>query len=217
MKVVGPDGKDTPAQIQDAKVLFLAKVPSVGYAVYEIRDAAAAETSPELKVTQSSLENSRYRVRLNPAGDVSSIFDKLLDKELLSAPVRLAISNDAPTQWPAWNMDFDQEQAAPRAYVCAPERVRVIENGPARVAIEVSRETKGSRFVQTVRLSAGDAGNRVEFSDVIDWRTLSATSRLSSSFRPRTRWLPTTGRSARSSGRLLLIASSRLHPTIGSI
>jgi len=175
VKVLGPDGKEVPAQIQDGTVLFLAKAPSVGYAVYEIQSAAAPEISTELKVTQSSLENSRYRVRLNSAGDVSSIFDKLLNKELLSAPVRLAISNDAPTQWPAWNMDFDQEQAAPRAYVCGPAKVRVLENGPARVAIEVSRETEGSRFAQTVRLSSGDAGNRVEFSDVVDWRTPSAS------------------------------------------
>jgi alpha-mannosidase len=173
VKVLGPDGKEVPAQMEDGKVLFLAKTPSVGYAVYEVH-AAASEPSTELKVTRSSLENARYRVTLDTAGDVSSIFDKSLNKELLSEPMRLAISNDAPKQWPAWNMDFDQEQAAPRAYVSGPAKVRIVENGPARVAIEVSRETEGSKFVQTVRLSAGDAGNRVEFSDVIDWRTLSA-------------------------------------------
>ena len=172
--VVDPFGKDVPAQIENGKVLFVAKAPSVGYSVYEIRAAAAAESSTALKVTQSSLENARYRVKLNADGDIGSIFDKSLNKELLSAPARLAISNDAPRQWPAWNMDFDQEQAAPRAYVSGPAKVRIVENGPARVAIEVARETEGSRFSQTVRLSAGDAGNRVEFSDVVDWRTLSA-------------------------------------------
>lgn len=173
VKVLDPDGKEVPAQVKGAEVLFLAKTPSVGYAVYEIYKAAS-EPSTELKVTQSSLENARYRVKLNAAGDVSSIFDKSINEELLSAPIRLAISNDAPKQWPAWNMDFDQEQAAPRAYVSGPAKVRIAENGPARVAIEVSRDTEGSKFVQTVRLSAGDAGNRIEFSDVIDWRTLSA-------------------------------------------
>jgi alpha-mannosidase len=39
------------------------------------------------------------------------------------------------------------------------------------VAIEVSRETAGSRFVQTVSLSAGDAGKRVEIANAIDWNT----------------------------------------------
>jgi alpha-mannosidase len=71
-------------------------------------------------------------------------------------------------------MDFDQEQAAPRAYVSGPARIRVTENGPVRASIEVARETEGSRFVQTVSLAAGDAGNRVEFRNAVDWKTLAA-------------------------------------------
>ena len=52
-----------------------------------------------------------------------------------------------------------------------PAKVRVVENGPVRVAVEVSREAAGSRFVQTIRLSAGDAGKRVEIANAIDWNT----------------------------------------------
>jgi alpha-mannosidase len=173
VRVFGPDGQEAPAQWESGKVLFLAKAPPVGYAVYDVRRAEAGASSTELKVSETALENARYRVALNAEGDVTSIFDKSLNKDLLSAPMRLAISNDAPKQWPAWNMDFDQEQAAPRSYVSGPAKIRVVENGPARVAVEVSREGEGSKFVQTVRLSAGDAGNRVEFGESIDWRTLS--------------------------------------------
>ena len=122
-------------------------------------------------MSENSLENQYYRVKLNADGDVASIFDKSIGKELLAAPARLAISYDNPEHWPAWNMDWDQEQAAPKAYVGGPAKIRVVENGPARVAVEVSRETAGSEFVQTIRLSAGDAGKRVEFANVIDWNT----------------------------------------------
>lgn len=174
VRVLGPQGREVPSQLEKGKVLFVAKVPAVGFAVYDVRPATQASTSGELKITNSSLENARYRVTLNSAGDVAGIFDKTLNKELLSAPIRLAISVDAPRQWPAWNMDFDQEQAPPRAYVSGPAKIRIVEQGPVRVALEVSRETEGSRFAQTVRLSAGDPGNRVEFSDAVDWRTLDA-------------------------------------------
>ncbi len=174
VEVFGPDGKQVPAQMESGKVLFLAKVPSVGYAVFDVRPGRTSESSKELKVSNSSLENARYKVTLNAAGDVSSIFDKLVNKELLASPMRLAISNDAPRDWPAWNMDFDQEQAAPRAYVGGTATARIVENGPARIAVEVTREGEGSKFTQTVRLSAGDAGNRVEFGESIDWRSLSA-------------------------------------------
>jgi len=169
--VIGPDNNEVAAQISNGKVIFDAKVPSVGYAVYDVQPGAGAPGRYRMKVSENSLENQYYRVKLNTDGDVTSIFDKLIDRELLAAPARLAISYDNPEQWPAWNMDWDQEQATPKAYVGGPATIRVVEDGPARVAVEVSRETAGSRFVQTVRLSAGDAGKRVEFTNVIDWNT----------------------------------------------
>ncbi|HEV2486849.1 MAG TPA: glycoside hydrolase family 38 C-terminal domain-containing protein [Terracidiphilus sp.] len=174
VRVIGPDGREVPSQIEGDHVLFLADTPSVGYSVYNVQRAAELRKGTELRVTPNSLENARYRVTLNDAGDVASIFDKLLNKELLSAPIRLAISNDSPREYPAWNMGFDQEQAAPRAYVSGPAKIRIVEQGPVRVAIEVQRQAEGSRFVQTVRLSAGKAGDRVEFNETVDWRLLSA-------------------------------------------
>ncbi|MGB8990364.1 MAG: glycoside hydrolase family 38 C-terminal domain-containing protein, partial [Candidatus Sulfotelmatobacter sp.] len=169
--VIGPDGKDVPAQISNGKVIFVAKAPSVGYAVYDVQPGSGAGSAAMLHVSENSLENQYYRVRLNADGDVASIFDKSIGKELLAAPARLAISYDNPEHWPAWNMDWDQEQAAPKEYVSGPARIRVVENGPARVTVEISRETAGSKFVQTISLSAGDAGKRVEFANVIDWST----------------------------------------------
>jgi alpha-mannosidase len=173
-RVYGPDGKEVPAQLEDGKVLFLANLPSVGYAIYDVVPAAKPALNATLKVTNSSLENARYRVQLDGNGDVSSIYDKTLGKELLSTPIRLAISTDSPRMYPAWNMDFDQEQAAPRAYVGGPAQIRIKEDGPVRVSIEVTRQAENSKFMQTISLSAGDPGNRVEFSNAIDWRTLAA-------------------------------------------
>ncbi|HUK47049.1 MAG TPA: glycoside hydrolase family 38 C-terminal domain-containing protein, partial [Terriglobales bacterium] len=171
VRVTGPDRRDTPAQISNGKILFLAKVPSIGFAVYDVQPLEGANVPSGLHVSEDSLENQYYRVKLNSDGDVASIYDKSLGRELLSAPARLAISYDNPEQWPAWNMDWDQEQAPPKAYVSGPAKIRVVENGPVRVAIEVSRETAGSKFVQTIRLSAGDGGKRVEFANAIDWNT----------------------------------------------
>jgi len=171
VRVTAPDGKDIPAQISGGKIVFMASVPSVGYAVYDVEPAAESAATSSLRVSKQEMENEYYRVTLNQDGDVSSIFDKKANTELLSAPARLAISYDNPAQWPAWNMDWEQEQAKPTAFVSGPAQIRVVEDGPVRVAIEVSRETAGSRFVQTISLSAGDAGKHLEFGNVIDWNT----------------------------------------------
>jgi alpha-mannosidase len=177
VRVYGPDGKEVPAQLESgeggkAKVLFVASVPSVGYAVYDVRAAqTAAPAATGLKVTANTLENARYRVQIDAQGDVASIYDKKLGRELLAGPARLAFQHEKPSEWPAWNMDWDDQKLPPRAYVDGPAKIGIAERGPVRVAIRVEREAQGSHFVQTIRLSAGDAGNRVEFANAIDWHT----------------------------------------------
>jgi len=66
-------------------VVFLAKAPSVGYAVYDVQPGPGPADQYRMKVSEDSLENQYYRVKLNADGDVASIFDKSLRKELLSA------------------------------------------------------------------------------------------------------------------------------------
>src|ERR1700683_4507514 len=82
VRVIGPDGKEVPAQISNGKVIFVAKAPSVGYAVYDVQPGAGAAST--LRVSENSLENQYYRVKLNADGDVASIFDKTIDQELLA-------------------------------------------------------------------------------------------------------------------------------------
>ncbi len=173
VRVTAADGSEVPAQWENGKVLFLAQVPPVGYTVYGVQPAVGT-TASALKVTPTSLENARYRIKLDANSDVASIFDKKLNQELLAAPARLAIKTDKPEQWPAWNMDWADQQKPPRAYVDGPAQVRIVERGPVRVALEITRETEGSKFTQVVRVAAGDAGNRIEFSNVIEWKTSAA-------------------------------------------
>ncbi|HWS87916.1 MAG TPA: glycoside hydrolase family 38 C-terminal domain-containing protein [Pyrinomonadaceae bacterium] len=179
VRVFGPEGHEVPAQVLGeeggaTRILFLAEAPSVGYAVYDVRTAERPAFNPALNVTESSLENARYRVRVNADGDVSSVFDKAVGTELLRAPARLAFQTERPRDWPAWNMDWADRQKPPRGYVSGPAKIRVVERGPVRVAVEIERESEGSKFVQTVRLSAGGAGERVEFGNVIDWKSEAA-------------------------------------------
>jgi alpha-mannosidase len=177
VRVLGPTGAETPSQIvktsgDSLTVLFLARVPSVGFAVYDVVPApAAAPAGGPLRITARSLENERYRVTLDSSGDVASIFDKRAGRELLAAPARLAFLRDKPRAWPAWNVDWADRQKPPRAYLGGPGKVRILESGPVRVALEIRREGEGSRIAQIVRLAAGGAGERVEFAGDMDWQS----------------------------------------------
>ncbi|MBC8139873.1 MAG: alpha-mannosidase, partial [Armatimonadetes bacterium] len=110
-------------------------------------------------------------VRLNDSGDIASILDKRANRELLSAPMRLAFLQEKPQQHPAWNMDWDDRKLPPVGYMDGTAKIRVVENGAARVAVQVERSARGSRCFQTVRLSTGTAGDRIEFVSDIDWQT----------------------------------------------
>ena len=181
VRVTAPDGSSVPAQMESTdssnraarKILFLAKVPSMGFAVYHVEptDEQTSDMSSELKVTQSSLENARYKVEVNSDGDVTRIYDKKLGRELLSAPMRLAFQSETPSYWPAWNMDWSDQSKPPRGYVDGPAKITIVEVGPVRVALRIEREAEDSKFAETIRLSAGDAGNRVEFANAIDWKS----------------------------------------------
>ncbi len=190
VRVIGPDGKEVPAQTEaengTSKVAFVAKVPSVGFAIYDVQPAnQPSSMSSELKASESSVENARYLVKINENGDIAGVYDKQLNHELLKAPAQLAFETEKPHDWPAWNMDWADQRESPRGFVQGPTNIRVVENGPARVAVEIARESEGSKFVQTIRLSAGDGGNRVEVANKIDWHTpaaaLKATFPLTSS------------------------------------
>ncbi len=177
--VTGPDGTEAPAQVVSvkdgrAKILFLAVMPACGFAVYAVQAAPAsgnaAKSGGELTVSAAGLENARYRVVLDANGDIGSIFDKAAGRELLSAPARLALLHEKPAEYPSWNMDWADRQKPPRTHVAGTPSVKVVESGPVRVALEVTRKTEDSTFVQTIRLAAGGAGDRVEVACRIDWR-----------------------------------------------
>ncbi|MCC7476909.1 alpha-mannosidase [bacterium] len=181
ISVTGPDGQRVPAQtqftgMQRVRVSFLADVPPLSYSVYRLQYwTDEQQQSSELKVSESTLENAAYKVSLNAAGDVASIFDKRSGRELLAEPHRLAFIHDQPGYWPAWNVDWDDQSAPPVGYVDGAAEIRISEKGPARVALEVSRQARGSKFVTTISLASGRAGERVEFHNRIDWLTPSCS------------------------------------------
>jgi alpha-mannosidase len=151
--------------------LFLAKVPAVGFAVFFVKASDLVVEKSLLNVTDRSLENARYRVTLNDAGDIANVYDKSTGRELLAHPARLDFLTESPTVYPAWNMDWADQQKPPRGYVDGPAKFRIVENGPVRVAVEVERSAENSIFKQTLRLAAGAAGDRVEIANKIDWQS----------------------------------------------
>ncbi len=190
------NGGPTVGQILDAKdgfarVAFVAKGPAMGFAVHDVVfdpslvsddtigiDPALPVATDELHTDGRRLSNSRYAVTINDRGDIASIFDKGLNKELLSAPVRIGLFYENPANWPAWNQDWSDRVKPAKAYVgeSGPVSIKVVESGPVRVCVEITREAEGSVF--TTRVSLTEDGDRVEFDTTVDWSTKQRSARV---------------------------------------
>jgi alpha-mannosidase len=177
VRVYDPSSAEVPSQLGTvegnyATVLFLADMASVGYKVYDVQSAGSpCSLATGLSVTTSSVENNRYRVTIDANGDISSIYDKVNSKELLSGPARLQMQNDNSNSWPAWEVLYSDVNSTPREYVRGPVTATIVENGPARVALEIKRTTAGSTVSQRIRLFAGDDADRVEIDNDVDWQS----------------------------------------------
>ena len=180
------------------KIVFVAKVPANGFATYDVvqgvsfdearrtpfspgpeanyRPAPLGIRHPDAKYPYAmasgrTLENARFKVTINEAGNIASVYDKTGQKECLKAPAGFDFQYHNPSAFPAWNMDWEDAQKAPDAHIDGPATIRVVENGPVRATIEVTREAMGSKFVQRISLATGGAGDRVEVANKIDWST----------------------------------------------
>jgi alpha-mannosidase len=175
VRVFDPQGNEVPAQTaavngNSARVVFLAKVPATGLAIYDARPSdAPCALATGLSVDQRQLENNCYRVTIDNNGDIAGIYDKVHGRELLSAPSRLELLPNTSREWAKWELMWRDVIASPKAYVSG-SSVRIVENGPARVMLETQRTTAGSTFLQRISLAAGSAGNRVEVRNDIDWK-----------------------------------------------
>jgi alpha-mannosidase len=164
-------GRALPSQaIEGGKALVLVNAPSVGATVFDLRSGASVPGESALKVAEGALENSRYQVTVNAAGDIAQVFDKKLGRNLLAAAAQVQFLYEKPGAWPAWNMDWADRRKPVEEVLGGPAKIRIVENGPVRVALAVERMARNSKFVQTLRLSAGSAADRFEICTFVDWR-----------------------------------------------
>ena len=177
ISVMDPSGKEAPVQVLNktkvsVNILFLASVPAFGMVCYDLLTVKkTAEVKNPLNYGSNFIENEFYKVMIDVNGDVFSIIDKKQNKELLSAPARMEFLKEHPEYWPAWNMDWNDRKNPPIGYVDTPLKIELVEKGPVRVSFRIERAARNSNFVQFVRLSAGEAGKRVEFKNRADWQS----------------------------------------------
>jgi alpha-mannosidase len=151
------------------KLLVLANnVPSLGYKVLHVVSGAKTFAS-DLKAEGFKLENSALKVTVdNQTGCITSLYDKKTKFETLAPGAcgnQLQTFKDLPKDYDAWNIDpgtLDHFTSIDKA-----DSVELVEKGPLRSAIRVTRTWQSSKFVQDITLDAGS--DQVDVVNDIDW------------------------------------------------
>ncbi|HET9912714.1 MAG TPA: alpha-mannosidase [Anaerolineales bacterium] len=163
------DGQPVPVQPAEAGVWADAgELPP--YSVVALQ--AITDDRPQTVVHRPSsmvfLENNFIRVEFNLDGDITRIFDKQADRDVL-APNALANQfqafEDRPKSWDAWDVDIFYDD---KMWLAEPaSSIKVMEQGELRQTIEIQRHILNS--LHTQRISLNYNSPRLDFDTRIDW------------------------------------------------
>ena len=172
--IVQPDGQTVPAQIvarrgDEADVVFVPReVPPVGYAAFEVR-AATGPAQHSLRAQSSQIESPFYGIELDAGGCLTRLFDKRHQREVIPPGARanqLQLFQDGPEREAAWNVHDTFER---REYDWdGPADIRVVEQGPVRSLLRVTRRYRDSAIEQD--LIVYDQLPRIDFVTRADWQ-----------------------------------------------
>ncbi len=157
-------------------------VPALGYEVLHVVpevpggngsrkiDAnAAVDVNVHVNASDFMMQNSVLRLTVDrKTGCITSLYVKNLKFESIASQAcgnELIAFKDTPKDYDAWNIDADFERQFTKLDMV--DSVEVVEKGPLRATVRVTRSWQNSRFVQDISIYAGL--NRVDLGNEIDW------------------------------------------------
>ncbi len=151
------------------RLLVQAKdVPSLGYSLLHVAPGKKPFAS-DLKASGTTIENSALKVTVDPqTGCITSLYDKKANFETLAQGAcgnELIAFKDTPKEYDAWNIDADFDQVFTK--LDKADSVELVEKGPLKAVIRVTRTWQSSKFVQDITLY--NAIDRVDVVSDIDW------------------------------------------------
>ncbi|MBC1236042.1 alpha-mannosidase [Nostoc sp. 2RC] len=154
---------------QPSTLLFLAPdIPPIGYRLFWLSPSSPTLDEPKATSPQWVLENEFLQVVINPeTGDLSSVFDKTYQREVLNgAGNQLQAFKDSGQYWDAWNIDPNYAQhPLPASNL---QSIEWVEQGVVENRLRVVRQLGNSEFCQDYILQAGSPVLKI--SSRVNWQ-----------------------------------------------
>jgi len=165
--VVNPSLSARPLRVKLADgstVATNATVPPLAIAVV---DATKLAPAAGLSVSKTHIENAHVRATIGADGTVTSLIHKATGREALAdrGNQLWVYPVDKPRNWDAW--DVEEDYAERGEELRDVESIEVVEKGPHRAAIRITRRFRHSTIVQTLALTANS--RRLDIETDLDW------------------------------------------------
>ncbi len=159
-------GKPLPAQWERDHAVIAATIPPMSFVTICKGKNLRSKALPD--AGKLVLENDLIRYELAPDATVLSAYDKVLEREVLSAPGNvLSLYVDKPIKYDAWDVDiYYPEQDAEHPVPAAPPEFSAA--GPVRCSIDFTLKIGRSYLHQRVTLAANS--RELDFSTTVSWQ-----------------------------------------------
>jgi alpha-mannosidase len=150
-------------------LLAAVTAPSYGFGLLRAAgDAAPPAPSGALLAERTALANDELRLELDERGEIVSLVDLRAGRELIPPGQRanqLVLYEDRPLRWDAWDIDIFYEQKPYPVHEISDWRV--VERGPLRAAVEITRRCGQSTIRQRICVWRGS--RRIDFVTGVEW------------------------------------------------
>lgn len=169
--LISADGRSYPIQkaCDGTYVCHVAHVPSKGYADFRLEKRQMLETNQgaSFNLDNGRFENKYYIIRFNPAGEISSLFDKKNKKELFEDGCGnvLRAFEDRPYDCDSWDTSIYYEEKSWR--VDDVLSIELMEKGPVRTVIRVIKRFSKSIITQCIVIY--EDSPRIDFVTEVEW------------------------------------------------
>lgn len=154
---------------EDAAYVKVNQIPSMGFAKVYFTPGTAAEENSSFSVSGREIETPFYSITLNSYGQISRLFDKEFEREVLPEGERanvLQMFEDKPIDNDAWDIDiFYQEKMRE---ITDLKTFEVTECGALRLVIHMEWAYMNSSIHQDMILYRDD--RRIDFKTYVDYR-----------------------------------------------
>ncbi len=155
IRVLSSNGRPIPTQrLERNRILVVADniiVPALGAVPLSRTEGVAEAKFSPVRASPGQMENEYLRVQLGENGTLVSIYDQECAREVLAGRGnQLWLFTDIPRQFDAWDMDASYTEEGTELLADSP--AELVEQGPLRTALRVTRRHQNIEIVQTYRL-----------------------------------------------------------------